>query len=148
MISFDFKLLRFAARLRVRVLATNAQATALAMVASNSSLRQRPNLAKGRSLPIGCHPQPLGPVFGRPNGRSPAWRSATDMRTVVDAILYIASTARSGGSHPTTSHPTRRTGLFRRLVTWNHWLAQPHPPEGVARSGWPKGEPDRRSATG
>jgi transposase len=61
-------------------------------------------------LPYPLSPPATRPVFGRPNGPSPAWRSATDMRTVVDAILYIASTARQWRQPPNDfpSHSTYR----------------------------------------
>jgi hypothetical protein len=78
---------------------------------------------------------PPASALGRPR--------ATDMRTVIDAILYIAS---NGGSCRRTSHPIDGAGLFLRLVALrNFCLAQLHPRDGVARGGWLRGEPDGRS---
>ena len=55
---------------------------------------------------------PPASALGRPR--------ATDMRTVIDAILYIASTGCQSRQCPRTSHPTRRCrGILRVVAPWN-----------------------------
>lgn len=81
---------------------------------------------------------PPASALGRPR--------ATDMRTVIDAILYIASTGCQWRQLPkdfppystvqVISTPGRGVDLCR---------AQLHPRDGIARGGRPRGEPDGRS---
>jgi hypothetical protein len=50
----------------------------------------------------------LKPVFNAPGKRGP--RHAPDLRSVVDAMLYISTPAASGGSSPSRSGPGRGCG--------------------------------------
>ena len=83
---------------------------------------------------------PPASALGRPR--------ATDMRTVIDAILYIASTGCQWRQLPKDFPPysTVQGYFYARVVArWNLRLAQLHSGHGVARGGWPRGEPDGRS---
>ena len=85
--------------------------------------------------------QPLLPpasALGRPR--------ATDMRTVIDAILYITSTGCQWRQLPRISRRIRRCKVFLCMVArWHFCLAQLLARDGGARGGWPGGEPDGRS---
>src|SRR6478736_2614020 len=81
---------------------------------------------------------PPASALGRPR--------ATDMRTVIDAILYIASTGCQWRQLQGLPTLLDGAGLFLRLVARRDLcLAQLHPRDGVARGGRPRGEPDGRS---
>ena len=69
----------------------------------------------------------------------------TDMRALVNAILYIASTGCQWRQLP-KEFPLHGAGLFLRVVARrNLCLTQPRSRDGVARGGWPRGESDGRS---
>src|SRR5665811_2268899 len=71
----------------------------------------------------------------------------TDMRALVNAILYIASTGCQWRQLPKDFPPSLHgSGLFLRVVAQrNLCLAEPRARYGGARGGWPRGEPDGRS---
>ena len=81
---------------------------------------------------------PPASALGRPR--------ATDMRMVINAILYIASTGCQWRQLPKDFPPYHGAGLFLCMVAWwNFCLAQLHPRDGVARGGWSRGKPVGRS---
>ena len=81
---------------------------------------------------------PPASALGRPR--------ATNMRTVIDAILYIASTGCQWRQLPKDFPPYSTVqGYFYAWSRGDLCHAQLHPRDGVARGGRPRGEPDGRS---
>ena len=82
---------------------------------------------------------PPASALGRPR--------ATDMRTVIDAILYIASTGCQWRQLPKDFPPYSTVqGYFYAWSRGEYFASlQLHSGHGVARGGWPRGEPDGRS---
>ena len=65
---------------------------------------------------------------------------------MINAILYIASTGCQWRQLPKDFPPYSTVQGYSTLVAWwNFCLAELHSRHGVARGGWPRGEPDGRS---
>ena len=82
---------------------------------------------------------PPSSALGRPR--------ETDMRALVNALLYIASTGCQWRQLPKDFPPYSTVqGYSPHVVAQrNLCLAEPRARYGGARGGWPRGEPDGRS---